>query len=56
MKNDAKRRVVEGIDFHGHWSCELDCGHVVIVQGTKRPSVKQACRYCVEDAARKNAR
>lgn len=48
-----KRRVIGGINFHDHYSCDLDCGHVIIVQGTKRPSVNQECRYCREAAAKK---
>ena len=55
-RDNFKRRVLSGIRFADHYSCDLDCGHVVVVQGTKRPSVWQHCRFCADDAGRKAAK
>lgn len=50
-----KQRVTMGVNMHGHWMLDLDCGHVVIVYGEKRPSSRQECRYCNEKRARELA-
>lgn len=55
-RDNFKRRVLAGIRVADHYSCDLDCGHVVVVQGTKRPSAWQHCRFCADDAARKAAK
>lgn len=51
-----KRRVVSGIKFDDHFSCDLECGHVIVVQGKRRPALNQECRFCVHEAAIKAAK